>query len=91
MYEKFGISKEIIDLAEEVEKEIKPEFEKVDKIKEENIQVIKTANSISTSKNSRYFVVLVSHTSFRIIHIILKKLRKRDDCMSAPVAFMILD
>ena len=36
MYEKFGISKEIIELAEKVEQEIKPEFEKVDKIKEEN-------------------------------------------------------
>ncbi len=36
MYEKFGISKEIIDLAENVEQEIKQEFEKVDKIKEEN-------------------------------------------------------
>ena len=36
MYEKFGISKEIIDLADEVEKEIKLEFDKVDKIKEEN-------------------------------------------------------
>lgn len=36
MYEKFGISKEIIELAEKVEKEIKEEFEKVDKIKEEN-------------------------------------------------------
>ena len=36
MYEKFGISKEIIDLAEEVEQEITLEFKKVDKIKEEN-------------------------------------------------------
>ena len=36
MYEKFGISKEIIELANQVEREIKPEFEKVDKIKEEN-------------------------------------------------------
>ena len=36
MYEKFGISKEIIKLAEEVEEEIKLEFEKIDKIKEEN-------------------------------------------------------
>lgn len=36
MYEKFGISKEIIELAEKVEKEIKEECEKVDKIKEEN-------------------------------------------------------
>lgn len=36
MYEEFGISKEIIDLAEKVEKEIKVEFEKVDRIKEEN-------------------------------------------------------
>ncbi len=36
MYEEFGISKELIDLAEEVEKEIKKEFEKVDKIKEIN-------------------------------------------------------
>jgi len=36
MYEKFGISKEIIELANQVEQEIKPEFEKVDKIKEEN-------------------------------------------------------
>ena len=36
MYEKFGISKDIIELAKQVEEEIKPEFEKVDKIKEEN-------------------------------------------------------
>jgi len=36
MYEKFGISKEIIELSEEVEQEIKKEFEKIDKIKEEN-------------------------------------------------------
>ena len=36
MYEKFGINKEIIELANQVEKEIKEEFEKVDKIKEEN-------------------------------------------------------
>ena len=36
MYEKFGISKEIIELSNEVEKELKEEFEKVDKIKEEN-------------------------------------------------------
>ncbi len=36
MYKKFGISNEIIELSEQVEKEIKTEFEKVDKIKEEN-------------------------------------------------------
>ena len=36
MYEKFGISKEIIELSEQVEQELKEEFEKVDKIKEEN-------------------------------------------------------
>ena len=36
MYEKFGISKEIIELSEKVEQEIKKEFEKIDKIKEEN-------------------------------------------------------
>lgn len=36
MYEKFGISKEIIELSKQVEQEIKEEFEKVDKIKEEN-------------------------------------------------------
>ena len=36
MYEKFGISKEIIELSKQVEEEIKEEFEKVDKIKEEN-------------------------------------------------------
>ena len=36
MYEEFGISKDIIDLANVVEQEIKPEFEKIDKIKEEN-------------------------------------------------------
>ncbi len=35
MYEKFGIQDKIINLANEVE-ELKPEFEKVDKIKEEN-------------------------------------------------------
>lgn len=36
MYEKFGISSQIEKLANEVEKEITPEFEKIDKIKEEN-------------------------------------------------------
>jgi len=36
MYEKFGISKEVEELANKVEQEIKQEFEKVDKIKEEN-------------------------------------------------------
>jgi len=36
MYKKFGVSKEIIELSEQVEDEIKEEFEKVDKIKEEN-------------------------------------------------------
>ena len=36
MYEKFGINNEIEKLSLEVEKEIKQEFEKVDKIKEEN-------------------------------------------------------
>ena len=36
MYEEFGVNKEIMDLANVVELEIKPEFEKIDKIKEEN-------------------------------------------------------
>ncbi|MBR5605276.1 MAG: hypothetical protein IKW70_02455, partial [Verrucomicrobia bacterium] len=63
----------------------------VDVIKGENIQIIKTANNTNVSGNSRYFVVLVSHTSFKIIHIILQKLGERDDCVNAPVAFMILD
>jgi len=36
MYQKFGISKEIIDLSNVVEKEIKEEFQKIDKIKEKN-------------------------------------------------------
>ena len=36
MYNKFGIKQEIIDLSNEVEKEIKEEFEKIDKIEEEN-------------------------------------------------------
>ena len=36
MYEKYGISKEIIELSQQVENEIKQEFEKVDRIKEEN-------------------------------------------------------
>ncbi len=36
MYEKFGISKELEDLANAVEEEIKPIFNKIDKIKEEN-------------------------------------------------------
>lgn len=42
MYEEFKISKEIEELANEVEKEIKPEFEKVDKICELNsLKVLK--------------------------------------------------
>lgn len=36
MYEKFGISKDLEDLANAVEEEIKPIFNKIDKIKEEN-------------------------------------------------------
>lgn len=36
MYEKYGISNDLEKLAREVEEEIKPEFEKIDKIKEEN-------------------------------------------------------
>ena len=36
MYKEFGIPQQIIDLSEEVEKEIKGEFEKIDKIKEKN-------------------------------------------------------
>ena len=36
MYKEFGIPQHIIDLSEEVEKEIKEEFEKIDKIKEKN-------------------------------------------------------
>lgn len=36
MYEKFGISKEIIDLSVKAENEIKKQFEEIDKIKEKN-------------------------------------------------------
>ena len=36
MYEKYGISNDLEKLVKEVEEEIKPEFEKIDKIKEEN-------------------------------------------------------
>lgn len=36
MYEKYGISNDLEKLVREVEGEIKPEFEKIDKIKEEN-------------------------------------------------------
>lgn len=36
MYYKFGIKKEILELSKEVEEEIKPVFEKIDKIKEIN-------------------------------------------------------
>ena len=36
MYKEFGISQKTIDLAIEVEKEIKEQFEEIDKIKEEN-------------------------------------------------------
>lgn len=36
MYEKYGISNDLEKLVREVEEEIKPEFEKIDKIKEEN-------------------------------------------------------
>ncbi len=36
MYQSFGISKEIEELSIEVEKEIKPQFEKIDKISEAN-------------------------------------------------------
>ena len=36
MYTEFGIKKEILELSKEVEKEIQPQFEKIDKIKETN-------------------------------------------------------
>ena len=36
MYTEFGIKKEILELSKEVEKEIQPQFEKIDKIKEMN-------------------------------------------------------
>ena len=36
MYNKFGIKEEILELSKEVEKEIQPQFEKIDKIKETN-------------------------------------------------------
>ena len=36
MYEKYGISNDLEKLVREVEEEIKPEFEKIDRIKEEN-------------------------------------------------------
>ena len=36
MYNEFGIKNEILELAKEVEKEIQPQFEKIDKIKEWN-------------------------------------------------------
>lgn len=36
MYSEFGIKKEILELSKEVEKEIKPIFEKIDEIKEKN-------------------------------------------------------
>ena len=36
MYKEFGIKKEILELSQEVEKEVKVEFEKIDKIKEIN-------------------------------------------------------
>ena len=52
MYEEFKISKEIEELANEVEKEIKPEFEKVDKICELNsLKVLKAMqdNNLSST------------------------------------------
>ncbi len=36
MYREFGIKEEILELSKEVEKEIQPQFEKIDKIKEFN-------------------------------------------------------
>ncbi len=36
MYSEFGIKKEILELSKEIEKEIQPQFEKIDKIKELN-------------------------------------------------------
>lgn len=52
MYEEFKISKEIEELANEVEKEIKPEFERVDKICELNsLKVLKAMqdNNLSST------------------------------------------
>ena len=80
-----------VELKNTKDKNVEVDQEIVDVIKGENIQIIKTANNTNVSGNSRYFVVLVSHTSFKIIHIILQKLGERDDCVNAPVAFMILD
>ena len=36
MYTEFGIKQEILELSKDVEKEIQPQFEKIDKIKETN-------------------------------------------------------
>ena len=49
MYEEFKISKEIEELANEVEKEIKPEFERVDKICELNILKAMQDNNLSST------------------------------------------
>ena len=37
MYQKFGIKKEILDLSEEVEKEIQPIFKNIEKIEERKL------------------------------------------------------
>lgn len=36
MYNEFGIKNEILELSREVEKEIQPQFEKIDNVKEWN-------------------------------------------------------
>lgn len=50
MYENLGIKEEVIKLAEEAEKELKPVFEKIDKVKE--INSIKVMNALQKNKIS---------------------------------------
>ena len=56
MYEKFGISKELEDLAKKVEEEIKPQFENIDKICEINslkvLQAMQECNLMESHLNT---------------------------------------
>lgn len=52
MYQKFGIKKEIIELAEKVENKIQDQFKQIDKIAEYNS--LKVLRSFSRKQSIRY-------------------------------------
>ena len=62
MYKEFGIKKEILELSKEVEKEIQPQFEKIERIKE--INSLKVLNAFQKCGLSEMHL----HSSTGFIH-----------------------